>query len=315
MIELRPITITLNTALDLVYEVSHLQLGAHQVGRQVRRLAAGKGVNVARALARLNVPALATGFVGRDAADYFRDQLRAADIASRFVPVAGRTRENVTLLDPVSQTETHVRDQGFTVTADDLSHLQQLLVNHCHTDTPLLFCGSLPPGMDAAALRRLVATCIAGGARVAVDSGGATLRALRDAGLWLIKPNRDELAELVGADIRDDDDLLQQARTLTPHYAEVLISCGGAGALIAVGDTVHRARLTQPLEHVQSTVGCGDTLTAGYVAARLAGSPPPEALRHAVAAASAAAESSTPGEFDGVRAAELRHAVRLEPCT
>ena len=55
------VAVTLNAALDKTYRVDELILGtAHRVG-ETHVQAGGKGVNVARALARAGVPALAIG--------------------------------------------------------------------------------------------------------------------------------------------------------------------------------------------------------------------------------------------------------------
>jgi 1-phosphofructokinase len=74
--------------------------------------------------------------------------------------------------------------------------------------------------------------------------------------------------------------------------AEVLLTLGGDGALLSLADgEVWSAR--PPRITVRSTVGAGDSSLAGYLLAHLAGAPPAERLRTAVAYGSAAA--SMPG--------------------
>ena len=59
------LTVTLNAALDVTYEVRRLTPGAvHRVGAPAAR-AGGKGVNVARVLHALGETVHVTGFAGR----------------------------------------------------------------------------------------------------------------------------------------------------------------------------------------------------------------------------------------------------------
>ena len=50
------VTVTLNAALDRTLTVPHFQRGQRHRASQVLTLAGGKGINVARALKRLDVP-------------------------------------------------------------------------------------------------------------------------------------------------------------------------------------------------------------------------------------------------------------------
>src|SRR5512135_1158324 len=96
----RIIVVSLNPAVDRVIEVPGFTLGAHQTGREIRRLAAGKGMNVAHVLSRLGVPSVATGFLGEQNRAIFADALKADGVADEFLTLPGRTRENITITDP-----------------------------------------------------------------------------------------------------------------------------------------------------------------------------------------------------------------------
>jgi fructose-1-phosphate kinase PfkB-like protein len=55
------VTVTLNAALDRTLSVPNFQQGHRHRASQGLTLAGGKGLNVARALKRLDVPVVATG--------------------------------------------------------------------------------------------------------------------------------------------------------------------------------------------------------------------------------------------------------------
>ena len=58
------VTVTLNAALDRTLTVPHFQRGQRHRASQVLTLAGGKGINIARALKRLELPVVATGLAG-----------------------------------------------------------------------------------------------------------------------------------------------------------------------------------------------------------------------------------------------------------
>ena len=85
-------------------------------------------------------------------------------------------------------------------------------------------------------------------------------------------PNADEAAVLSGA--RDPE---AAAWVLARDGREVVITLGKDGALWSDGERVERARASPAPARVDST-GAGDAFTAGWLAARLRGAEPTEAL-------------------------------------
>jgi len=113
----------------------------------------------------------------------------------------------------------------------------------------------------------LVGAVRAAGARIAVDTHGPTLKRLVDAGLlWLIAPNVEELAGLLGREIEDTPSALAAAgRMLLNRVELVLISRGAKGAVLVTGSGAWEGR-SETQGQVVSTVGCGDYLLAGFLA-------------------------------------------------
>jgi 1-phosphofructokinase family hexose kinase len=292
------VTVTLNTAIDCVIEVPGFTVGAHQVGRRMLRTPAGKGINVARTLAALGHSCVAAGFVGRDDLDYFETELDEHRVQPQLLAIDGQTRENVTLIDPENATETHVRDAGFAVTADDVQRLERKLALLAHDGVLVAFCGSLPRNIAAGEFARLVDICLERQALVAVDTEGPVLQAVRDRPLWAVKPNREELAAFMGEVTASDDDLIRVGRALGQTVARVIVSCGAAGGYLFADGGVSRGQVEVDPKKVVSTVGCGDTLLAAFVAAQMEGHDAVEAYRRALAAATAASTHPVPGEVD-----------------
>jgi len=263
------ITVTLNPAIDRILEVQGLRPGAHQLVRQRCRVAAGKGVNISRALSCLGLPSIATGLLGRQNQDFYLWQLRTSGaelLSPQFVAIDGGTRENLTLIDTSSGQVTHLRDVGPTVSPEDLVRLREKLDGLAGPAALIVFSGGMPQGMTARQLEQLAADCISRGAAVAVDTSGAALSAVRELPLFLVKPNEEELAYLLGrAAPTDDAALAQAALELARRHQHVLISLAQRGVLAAHDGQVLTAR-AQPPPRITSNVGCGDCLLAGFIA-------------------------------------------------
>ena len=83
---------------------------------------------------------------------------------------------------------------------------------------------------------------------------------------FLIKPNRQELTELFGVEVKSAEDTERYARKLQEMGARnVLVSLGGEGAMLVDenGET-HQAGTIR--RKVLNTVGSGDSMVAGFVA-------------------------------------------------
>ena len=174
----------------------------------------------------------------------------------------------------------------------------------CSSRRGALWCASpaRPPPLPVRMRVPQVVAELSGSTRVAVDSSGPALVAAPAAGPALIKPNREELAEAAGAEIRSLRDAVAAAHELRSRGARaVLVSLGADGALLVDADgAVHGEARAVP----RSTVGAGDALLAGFLAAH--DNPLAEALAWGAAAVSLPG-SRMPGPDDIDRTAVRLH--------
>ncbi len=240
------LTIGFNPAIDRVLECSDFHLGGHQQAQQIARLAAGKAANVNRALAQLGTDSIATGFIGSDELEFFHDQLMSAGpgrILCRFVEVGGKTRENITILDPKRRLETHLRDKGFSVTPEEAGLLEQKVTHELKPSDVAVFAGSLCAGLDAEFFGRLLDKCVATGARVVVDSSGDPLRAAGEHKVWLLKPNLEEFRQLVGVEVPNAAAALRDAAMpLLKNIQNILVTRGPMGAVLLTAQGAYSAQ-------------------------------------------------------------------------
>jgi len=180
--------------------------------------------------------------------------------------------------------------------------------------------GSLPPGAPAEWYAELVTALRSAGARVAVDTSDAPLKALVDAlpeaAPHLMKPNGEELASFTGHNAEeleaDPRAAADAARDLVGRGVEsVLATLGPHGAVLVNADGAWHA--TPPPTTVVSTVGAGDSSLFGYLLGDVTGRDPGHRLALAVAYGSAAAglPGTTIPHPEQVRT-DLVHVTRLD---
>ena len=302
------VTVTANPSLDRTLEVAGLLRG------QVHRISAvhvqpgGKGVNVARALVSNGVPARAIvptgGVEGRQLIALLTDY----DIEVCHVPSAGPVRINVSVVEP-DATVTKLNEPGATLSDTEVSDLLDAILGNIADASWVVLAGSLPPGIDPAFYAEVIRRLDGRGIRVAVDTSGPALRAAVAAGPALIKPNREELEEVVGRKLPTVADIGDAARELRDSgVGTVLASLGCDGALLVDGEGVWHAEAPAI---VRSSVGAGDATLAGFLAAGARGF---SALRQGVAwgAAAVSLPGSTMPRPADIRPESVRVRARID---
>ncbi len=279
------VTLTLNPAIDQTVVLDALEPGNVHRARDVRVHAGGKGVNVACCLADWGLPVTATGILGADNAVPFTQVLAQKGIADRFVRVPGETRTNLKLLDRRSGDTTDINLPGLVVTHESLAAAEATLLDLA-ADTWVVMAGSLPGALPPDTYAVLTGRLKALGSRVVLDASGPPLAAALAGGPEalpdVVKPNRHELEEWAGHALPTLDAVLTAGMGLRERgIPVVVVSLGPEGALVLTPEGAVHAE--PPATEIASTVGAGDALVAGLVAALRAGLDPDATARLAVA--------------------------------
>lgn len=295
------ITVTPNPSVDRTYELPVLMPG--EVHRATRRHEepSGKGVNVARALTVNGIPSLAVWPCGGPAGAELAGLLEEENVRYRAVPVSGPVRTNISLTEPGGRT-TKINEAGPALTAAELEQLTRNALAAAGPGDWIVCSGSLPPGAPRDYYARAGQRAHRAGLRFALDTSGEALAAGLEAAPEVVKPNVSELAEVTGTQIKTLGQAIICARELLARAAaSVVVSLGPDGAALVTADGAWHAGAPAPA--ISSTVGAGDALLAGFLAAGGSG---PSALREAVTWATAAIGvegSHVPVISGGIRAA------------
>lgn len=281
-------TVTLNPCLDYVIDAADFALG--RINRSSRDfiLPGGKGLNVSQVLNELGQENTAVYFSAGSLGDYLGELLAEKKVRSRAIKLAaGRTRINVKLR---TSEETAVNAPGPTVSAGDLAKLYRFLQKLQPGDVAVLS-GHLPPGAPADVYARIGRIVREQKAEFVLDAAAAPLLCALPEKPWFIKPNHEELAEILQCPIENPAQALAGARRLQQSGARhVLVSLGSGGAVLLCADGSSYGGANPPGQ-VKNTVGAGDAMTAAFLTALLQKKSPAACLALGIAAGSATAFS------------------------
>jgi 1-phosphofructokinase family hexose kinase len=294
------VTVTLNAALDRTLTVPRFRRGHRHRASDVLTLAGGKGINIARALKRLDIPVVATGLAGGRTGTRIVEELTAEAILNDFVRIGEESRTSTAVVDPTESSYTEINEWGPKVSNDELEMLLEKLYYLCRGADFIVFAGTLPRGVDEGFYAEAARDLGRRGVPVVLDSEGQPLRLGAEGDPYLVSPNQREAEHVVGQELEDEEDFLMALDTIAEFGARnVHITLeSGCYALLREDRQVRRFKALAPNIEPVSVVGAGDVLLAQFLAAQLAGKTGEEALRLAVAAGAASTLEVGAGRFD-----------------
>lgn len=278
-------TITLNPALDRTLWVEKIQPDDSNRIEREQRYAGGKGIDVSKVLTTLGVSNKALGFVGGFAGEELEGRLLNEGITSDFISISGETRTNIIVNDMNKGTQT-----VFSATGPEINpHALMQLVHKVESlDQPevVVISGSLPPGVNPNIYRKVIEIVKSRGSRVILDTDGDALRVGIQGIPDAIKPNVHELSRLVGSELKEMDEIIGAARSVSSQGIEIVLVSMGARGILLVGEK-KQYLASPPKVEVKNTIGAGDSAVAGFVYGLVQGKSLKEALTCAVAAGTA----------------------------
>lgn len=287
------VTVTMNPAIDMACSVPGFAAGRVNRVAEHRMDAAGKGVNIAGLLRKFGLPVTVTGFLGSDNAGIFERFFSKLNITDEFVRVPGETRTGIKVLDPKNQSTTDINFPGLAPDASHLDELTKTVTRLSRNAGVVVIAGSLPTGVAPDEVGRLISVIKKERAKAVVDTSGPALASAVNAVPWLIKPNDEELAELVGRPMAELEDVADEARRMNDAgIATVAVSLGARGAVF-VEDGRALFSLPPAIKAI-STVGAGDAMIGGLVAGMALALPLEKKVRLATALSAATVAQAGP---------------------
>lgn len=278
------LTVCLNPCTDVTIEVDSLNIGKINHVKSKTLSFTGAALNVAIGVARLKGQSHATGFMYNENGLLFEQALDREGVPSVFIWNKGRVRENYKFIDNKSML-TEVNDIGESISENKQTELIDLVSTLSKSCDVMVISGSLPQGIESDYYGKLFSVASDHTLKIADTEGAKLLSALKT-GLDLVKPNKDELQNTLGQELKSRDDLLKGCYSLLDKGAKrVLLSLGKKGAIITDGTKNYYCKSINVA--INSTVGAGDGMVAAAAMMLQQGAPLDEILRAGVAAGTA----------------------------
>ncbi len=284
------LTVCPNPCIDCTLELEKFNVGRlNRIENKIERWA-GKALNAAVGVARLDSQVKATGFMFETGGRRCMQYLANEGVSTAFVWSRGRVRINYKIIDSKSMM-TEINDRGDSVSKEKQNELIKNISELSNTSSVTIISGSLPNNVDDSYYGKMVGA-VNSNSKVIIDCESHKMLYALEKGVFMVKPNIHEL-EAVNKEVYPTfSDMIKGCQKLIDRGAEnVLLSLGKDGAILTNGSKSYYAK-TENIA-VNSTVGAGDSMVAGVSVAIENGASFEEILRCGVSAGTASI--TTPG--------------------
>jgi 1-phosphofructokinase family hexose kinase len=288
----------LSPAWQHVVVVDGLRPGEVNRARELHSCASGKVINVGLALHHLSggdsAATLTITPAGGPSYDLIHDDLTRCGVPHRLIRTQSPTRICTTVLDRAAGTATELVENAHPISDDELQEFMTAFVQAARGARAVVLTGSTQPSVPPDIFSSLVkaAPCPA-----VLDIRGEQLLAALDSRPFLVKPNRQELAQTFGHPIVSDEDLHAAMQELHRRGAEcVAVTAGMNPAWLLYEGALYQIQPT-PAERIVNPIGCGDCLAAGIAWAVGHGANPLDAVRQGMDLAAQNLTTLLPARF------------------
>lgn len=250
-------TLTTNPSIDYIMRIDEFTHGATLRSKASVMYPGGKGIMVSKLLKNLGDDPVNIGFLGGFTGDFIKNELEKLGIKENFTEIEGNSRINVKLK---YQDETEINAEGPHIEEKEVEKFFASL-KALKEDDLLVISGSLPKSLDKDFYKKVIVKV---SSKFTIDIANKEVLDYLKYKPVLIKPNKEELANIFETEIETDEEIISYARKLIELGAEnVIVSLGGEGSIFVDKDRVLKA---SPITgNLVNSVGAGDSMVAGFV--------------------------------------------------
>ena len=256
-------TLTLNPAVDYYMDMNKLEEGELNKVNTSYTLAGGKGINVSKVLKNFGIESVALGFCGGFTGEYIKSDLNKYGIKDNFISLAENTRINVKI--KTEKKETEIMGKSPKILQENIDQMLSIIDNNIQDNDVLVLSGSVPSSVKEDIYKDIIQkTKSKNNVKVILDSRENAFKIAVKENVFLTKPNRKELSEYFGRDIKTVYDIITYARQLVEDGSEnVIVSLGKDGSALVTKEGSYIGNA--PEGNLISSVGAGDAMVAGIV--------------------------------------------------
>ncbi len=258
------LTVTLNPTIDRVYFLDTFETGKVMRVQNAICSAGGKGINVARVANILGCKTSAMGYVGGYTGEFIKAEMESLGIKNLFTDISGVTRTCVNLSDK-SGKSSEILEAGPEITEEEKARFISEFTSVIRDYSIIVVSGSLPKGLAPDFYKELVKIAKDNHKKIIVDTSGKALEEILESKPYMVKPNNDEVSDLLGKEVNTDDEIKEALRYLKEKGVEIpFVSLGKDGAAALIDGKAYR--FVPPTVKAVNTVGSGDSSVAGVSA-------------------------------------------------
>jgi len=284
----------LTPAWQQIMRFDRLRPGQVNRAREVQWCASGKVLNVGVALAHLGAECETVALLGGATGEHIEREFQSLGIRRKWAWTHWATRTCTTILDVENGRVTELVENAGPVTHAELDSFATTFHESAATAQLVVLTGSLPARAPSRYFRDLLATVTV---PVILDIRGPELIESLERPVFVVKPNREELAATLGRDLSDDQALQAAMRELNARGAQwAIVTDGPRPAWASSASGIYR--FFPPQIEMINPIGSGDCLAAGFAWATATGQEPLAAIRCGVSAAAENARQLLPARLD-----------------
>lgn len=288
-------TLTLNPAIDYYIDMNKFAEGELNKVNNAYTLPGGKGINVSKVLKNFGVESGALGFYGGFTGNYIKNHLKDYGIKYGFIELEEDTRINIKLKTDSSESE--ISGKSPNISDKNIEELFKSIERIKENDI-LVLSGSIPNSVRNSIYKEIIDLVKnKKDIKVILDSRDEAFKEAIKSGVFLSKPNKNELKEYFNKEINNFEDIIFYSKKLIEEGSQnLIVSMGKEGSALITKDSVYKGNA--PDGKLISSVGAGDSMVAGIVYGISKGLNIEDSYKYAIASGSATACSEGLTSFE-----------------
>lgn len=254
-------TLTLNPALDYFLTFDSFVEGNLNIPKETYKLPGGKGINVSKILKNFNTDSVCLGFIGGFTGEFIQNSLSCDGLNTNFFDIHEDTRINIKINN--NGLESEIAGTSPTISKENFEELLNFFKTNLKANDILALSGSVPSSLPPSVYADIIES-IPKDVKVILDTRGIPFEIALKKGVFLIKPNRDEINEFFNSNFSTTEELIAAGKKLQEMGAQnVLISLGSKGSIFITKENIFIGDV--PKGTLISSNGSGDSMIGGFI--------------------------------------------------
>lgn len=291
-------TLTVAPSIDYTLDLNGKELRTDGINRPIDKgfSIGGKGITVSRMLKNLKIESVPLVAAGGPNGETIKQMIDTEFGKAIYIPTVSNSRIDVLITGP--DTDLRFDPSAPKIKEEGLKSLFDFFKERLKKDDIVVMAGSLGQE-DKHLYQRLMDECInPSGAKTILDTVNECLLNALGSKPFMIKPNDEELGDILGKKMVTDEDILKGGEELKLKGPKtVMVTLGRRGAFyFAENGSVYHC--SNAVGKQISAVGAGDSSIAGFIKGLSENRSIEETLQYSMAAGGATAFSEHLGSFE-----------------